>query len=62
MPNPLKEKVIAFPNTLPRELELDEYVDYDLQFEKAFVDPLKTILDSIGWNHEEVTTLEGLFG
>jgi len=62
MPNPLKEKVIAFPNTLPRELELDEYVDYDLQFEKAFVDPLKTILDSIGWNHEEVSTLEGLFG
>ena len=61
MPNPLKEKVISFPNTLPRELELEEYVDYDLQFEKTFVDPLKTILDSIGWNHEEVSTLEGLF-
>jgi hypothetical protein len=62
MPNPLKEKVIAFPSTLPKELGLDEYVDYDLQFVKAFVDPLKTILDSIGWNHEEVSTLEGLFG
>ena len=62
MPNPLKEKVIAFPSSLPKELGLDEYVDYDLQFVKAFVDPLKTILDSIGWNHEEVSTLESLFG
>ena len=60
-PNPSGEKVISFLNSLPKEFDLTPFVDYNLQFEKAFLDPLKTILDSVGWNHEEVATLEGLF-
>ena len=60
-PNPSGEKVISFLNSLPKEFDLSPFVDYNLQFEKAFLDPLKTILDSVGWNHEEVATLEGLF-
>lgn len=60
-PNPIKENVIGFPNYLPKELGVDKYIDFDLQFEKAFLEPLKIILDSIGWTTEPQTTLEGFF-
>ena len=62
MPNPLRENVIACPGNLPRQFGLDRYIDYDLQYEKAFVEPLKTILDAIGWNVEKKTTLDSFFG
>jgi hypothetical protein len=38
MPNPFKETVISYPSRLPKEFELDKYVDYDLQFDKTFLD------------------------
>ena len=60
-PNPAMDKVIAFVNTLPEEFGLDKYIDYDLQFEKSYIDPIKTVTDVIGWNHERVTTLEIFF-
>ena len=47
--------------TFPRELKLDKYIDYDLQFEKAFLEPLKIILDSIGWSVEKTVNLELFF-
>ena len=61
MPNTLKENVVAFPDHLPEELGLHRFVDYDMQFEKTFVEPLKLILDSIGWSVEEQTSLEDFF-
>ncbi len=60
-PNPIKEKVITFSRVLPKELDLEDFIDYNLQFEKTFLDPLKAILDAIGWKSKEVSTLEGLF-
>ena len=60
-PNIIHENVISFIQDFPRELDLDRYVDYDLQFEKAFLEPLKAILDSIGWNVEKTNTLESFF-
>jgi DNA polymerase elongation subunit (family B) len=60
-PNRIKENVIAFPNNLPRELGLHEYIDYDTQYEKAFVDPLRLILDAIGWRTEAVSSLDDFF-
>jgi len=65
-PNPLggvagQDQVIAFPNNLPKEFELDKFIDYEHQFEKAFLQPLKTILEKIDWNWEEVSSLEGFF-
>ena len=61
LPNPIKENVIAFQDALPKELKLHNYVDYDLQFNKTFIEPLNLILHSIGWAAEEQTTLEDFF-
>ena len=60
-PNTLHENVISFIQDFPKELGIDKYVDYDLQFEKSFVEPLKAILDAIGWNVEKTVNLELFF-
>ena len=60
-PNPIHENVMSFIQDFPREIGLEKYVDYDLQFEKSFLDPLKIILDVIQWNVEKTTTLESFF-
>ena len=60
-PNTLHENVISFIQEFPKELDLDKYVDYDLQFDKSFVEPLKAILDAIGWNVEKTVNLELFF-
>ena len=60
--NPIHENVISFISDFPVELGLDKYIDYDLQFEKAFLEPVKVILDAIGWNVEKVVNLELFFG
>ena len=61
LPNHIRENVIAYPDVLPEEFKLHNYIDYDLQFEKTFVEPLKLILDAIGWSTEEKATLEEFF-
>ena len=35
--------------TIPRELDIVDKIDYDIQFEKSFVEPLKFITDKINW-------------
>jgi len=60
-PNPIQENVISFIQQFPEELNLDKYIDYDLQFEKSFLEPLKIILDSIGWSAERTVNLESFF-
>ena len=60
-PNILHENVISFIQDFPTELGLDKYIDYDLQFDKSFLEPLKIILDSIGWSVEKTINLELFF-
>ena len=60
-PNIIQENVISFIQDFPTEIGLDKYIDYDLQFEKSFVEPLKAILDAIGWNVEKTVNLELFF-
>lgn len=57
LPNPIRENVFSTPGEMPRELALDKYIDYDLQFEKAFIDPIMSILKAIGWDLEERASL-----
>jgi DNA polymerase elongation subunit (family B) len=61
-PNPFNEDVIAFPQALPKEFGLHQFIDYDKQFEKTFLDALKTIIEPLGWNVEEQSSLEDFFG
>jgi DNA polymerase elongation subunit (family B) len=60
-PNIIHENVISFIQDFPKELNLDKYLDYELQFEKAFLEPLKIILDVIGWSVEKTANLESFF-
>jgi DNA polymerase elongation subunit (family B) len=61
-PNPINENVIAFNNVLPKEFGLDEYINYDLQFEKVFLDALNIVIEPLGWHAEEKASLESFFG
>ncbi len=61
-PNPFHENVIAFIQELPKEFNLDSFIDYDTQFDKTFVEPLKTIIEPLNWSAEETASLEDFFG
>jgi DNA polymerase elongation subunit (family B) len=60
-PNDVQSNIIAFPTILPKELDLDKYIDYNTQFDKAYLEPLKLILNAIGWKTEKVSSLEDFF-
>ena len=60
-PNTIQSNVISFTGMLPEELDIKKYIDYNTQFTKSFVEPLKIILDSIGWKTEHVSSLEDFF-
>ena len=60
-PNPIGENVIAYLQTLPKEFNLQKYIDYNLQFEKSFLEPLKNVVETIGWMVEKKGTLESFF-
>ena len=60
--SPLPTNVIAAPSKLPKELGMERYLDYDTQFDKSFVEPLRTILDAIGWKEgSDQVTLDAFF-
>ena len=61
LPNPFHENVLATTGSLPVELDLDDYIDYELQFSKGYLEPIKTILDAVGWKTERIATLEDFF-
>ena len=61
IPNPIHDKVISFSGSLPKELNLTGFINYEQQFTKSFIDPIRSILDSVGWSHERRSTLEELF-
>ena len=60
-PNPIREKVISFPTRLPKEFNLHEYIDFDEQFDKSFLEPLRFIVNAINWNFEKQATLDNFF-
>tara|TARA_B100000927_G_scaffold42639_1_gene30322 strand:- start:560 stop:3061 length:2502 start_codon:yes stop_codon:yes gene_type:complete len=60
-PNKFNENVLSYLQTFPKEFGLNNHIDYDLQFSKSFLEPVKVILETIGWKHEKVASLEFLF-
>ena len=61
-PNPFKDMVISYPGRLPPEFGLQSYIDYDTQFDKSFLEPIKVVLDCMEWSTEKRNSLEGFFG
>ena len=65
-PNAYRTNVISFMTRLPKEFDLHNQINYDIMFDKSFVEPLTFILKQIGWNVDRsygtATTLEHLFG
>jgi DNA polymerase elongation subunit (family B) len=61
VPNPIREDVISFIQNFPGELDLGKYVDYNTQYNKSFLEPLKTILDAIGWKTEKTVNLANFY-
>ena len=65
-PNLYQCSAISFITKLPKELDLHKSVDYDVQFEKSFIEPLNFILTKINWlvdkSYGTQGTLEDFFG
>jgi DNA polymerase elongation subunit (family B) len=60
-PNPARAEVIAYPTILPKEFDVEKYIDFDHQFEHTFLNPLRALLDVIGWNEEKVCGLGAFY-
>ncbi len=60
-PNPSGENVIAFINEFPAEFGFNSFIDYDIMYQKGFLDPLQAILDPLGWKTEKQATLFDFF-
>jgi DNA polymerase elongation subunit (family B) len=60
--NTVGGEVIAIPNQLPSEFKLQEYIDYDKQFEKSFIEPMSSVMNAVGWQTEHISDLSDFFG
>lgn len=60
-PNPIRENTIGFIGKIPTEFGIHSYIDYTTTFQKAFLEPLDTIVKTLGWHTEPQSTLEDLF-
>jgi DNA polymerase elongation subunit (family B) len=56
-PNPIMENTISFMGRIPTEFNIEKYIDHKMQFEKSFYEPLKNVLNCIGWDSEKTISL-----
>lgn len=62
LPNKLREESIGFIGELPVEFDLHKYVDYEVMFEKTFLDPLNGLIENLGWSVHAHASLADFFG
>jgi len=48
-PNVFQSSAFSFMTEVPKELDIAGKIDYDMQYEKSFVEPLKVITDKMNW-------------
>ena len=62
-PNPWGDSVLAIPDTgeYPEEWNLEEFLDYREQFDKAFLKPLERLSDARGWLTRKKRSLDSFF-
>ena len=65
LPNMYQSTAITFITSLPVELDFHSLIDYDTQYDKSFIEPLKFITDKILWKIDKSfgtqATLEDFF-
>jgi DNA polymerase elongation subunit (family B) len=61
-PNPIQENIISFSDKLPKEFDLELYIDRDTQFKKVFLDALRIMVEPLRWNLDDSANLEDFFG
>ena len=62
VPNPGRENVIAVSTGLPEKFNMEQYIDFNTQFEKSFLEPMRTVCGAIQWKMEKgQATLEDFF-
>lgn len=62
LPNPIRENIISAYDELPKELGLHKFLDYDQQFLTVFMDPINDISKLVGWDLDNRSNLDALFG
>ena len=60
-PNVFNNNTLAFLSSLPKQFDAQQYIDYDLQFDKSFLEPLQIILTAINWQSEKINSLDCFF-
>ena len=60
-PNPYRFDCIAFNEFLDKRFYLDEYVSYNIQYERTFKNPIIDICHDVGLNTEEVISIDQFF-
>ena len=58
-PNPFTSNVITFITKIPKEFKIHDFVDYETQFEKVFVEPLTLILNVLKWSIDRTYGTQG---
>jgi hypothetical protein len=65
-PNIYQSSAFSFITSMPKELDLVNKIDYDVQFTKSFVEPLKFITEKMNWlidsSYGAQGSLEEFFG
>ena len=65
-PNVFQSSAFSFMTEVPKELDIVDKIDYDEQYTKSFVEPLKVITEKMGWlidsSYGVQGTLEDFFG
>jgi len=62
-PNIYSSSAFSFMTEVPKELDISNKIDYDMQYEKSFIEPLKVITEKINWliSYGAQSTLEDFF-
>ena len=59
LPNVYQSTAISFMTQLPKELDIHDKIDYNMQYDKSFVEPLKFITDKILWKIDQTYGTQG---
>ena len=62
VPNNTGNDTLSFITKIPEEFACNKYIDRNKMFEKTITEPVRLILESIGWSVEKRITLDSFFG